>query len=78
MSDLTELYIKEKLESGWYYIQHAKFETHTIDYLYPTNEWKFSDKKGVVRVLAKVPTYDEFRNQENYIEFLKRELGERK
>lgn len=55
MTDLTE-----KSRPGWYYIEHDKFPNYTIDYLYPTGEWKFSNKESIKKIVFPVPTYDKF------------------
>lgn len=57
MTDLIK-----KHEPGWYYIEHDKFSDGTIDYLYPTGEWKFSNKESVKKIIAPVPSFEEWQD----------------
>lgn len=72
MTDLTELWQKGELTSGWYYVQlkegsYAEGQkTVIINYFFEFNSCFETHHSFVEKVLAPVPSYDEWQASEKY------------
>ena len=65
---LTEQWKKGELPAGWYYIKIA--DIVFIDF-FEGKVWKNKKDEYIDEVLAPVPSYDEWKASENYIDYLK-------
>lgn len=65
---LTEQWKQGELPSGWYYIKIA--DIVFIDF-FEGKVWKNKKDEYIDEVLAPVPSYDEWKASENYIDYLK-------
>lgn len=74
--ELTEDWKAGKLEYGWYWIKHKKRGTIPDQYI-PGDDWFVSNGFCITKILAPVPTYDEYKAMQAELAELKEKIKKR-
>lgn len=75
--ELTEDWKAGELEYGQYWVKNKVWEKPFIDRWLPNCSWKISCKDAIKKILAPVPTYDEYKAMQAELAELKEKIKKR-